>query len=125
MSKHSNTWFYRFRKGGDMAETSVREREQILELWAAGKTKKEISEAMNIHVNTIRKATRLARMAGDERGFAKTRPLSTSFSCDSVLELQNQQWFIKGLAEKFDIHFTQMESAVRAVVNEIKARDEK
>lgn len=121
MTKHSHDWFYRFspRNGGDMQDISATNRETILNAWAEQKTKREISDMTGLHINTVRKIVRNARTAGDPRGFAKTKPLMSA-SCVSVIEMTQQAWFVRGLAERLEIHVTQAESIVRSVIKDME-----
>lgn len=121
MTKHSHDWFYRFspRNGGDMQDISASNRETILNAWAEQKTKREISGMTGLHVNTVRKIVRDAKMASDPRGFAKSTPLMSA-SCVSVVEMTQQAWFIRGLSEKLEIHFTQAESLIRSVIKDME-----
>jgi len=114
-------WFHRYspRNGGDLAELRVRD--QVLDMWAEGKTKREICEALNIHVSTVRMTLVRARHKNDARAFTKTVPvMRTEGAICSVLDIHKEQWFIRGLSERLDIHFTQLESAMRATVAEIE-----
>ena len=122
MTKHSHTWFHRFARNGDLHDVAEKHREEILELWAKGLCKREISTMLDLHRNTVQKIVRQARLNGDKRGFAKTTPL-LSASCDSVLELRREQWFIRGLASRLEIHFTQAESLIRDVIDEVKHKE--
>lgn len=110
-------WFYRYspRNGGDLADQ--RSRDQILDMWVEGKSKREICAALNIHVSTVRMTLMRARHNGDPRSFAKTQPvLRSEGAICSVLDIHKEQWFIRGLAARLDIHFTKLESAMREVV---------
>lgn len=114
-------WFYRYspRNGGDLS--ALRVRDQVLDMWADGKTKREICEALNIHVSTVRMTMVRARHDGDPRAFAKTKPvLRTEGAICSVLDIHKEQWFIRGLAERLEVHFTKLESAMRETVAEIE-----
>lgn len=116
-------WFHRYspRNGGDLAGQSARE--QVLDMWAEGKTKRQICEALNIHVSTVKMTVARARHGGDPRAFAKTVPvLRTAGAICSVLDIHKEQWFIRGLSQRLDIHFTKLESAMRATVAEIKGK---
>lgn len=116
-------WFYRYspRNGGDLAELRVYD--QVLDLWAEGKTKREICAALNIHTSTVRMTLVRARHKGDQRAFTKTTPIMrTEGAICSVLDIHKEQWFIRGLSQRLDIHFTQLESAVRATVAEIEGK---
>jgi Homeodomain-like domain len=116
-------WFYRYssRNGGDLADERVHD--QVLDLWASGKTKREICETLNIHVSTVRMATIRARHQGDERAFTKTKPIfRTTGAICSVLDIHREQWFIRGMSEATGIHFTQLESMMRKLVAEIKEK---
>lgn len=126
MTQGSHVWFYRYsaRNGGDMAALSEQTHNTILDHWAAGKTKMEIATMLDLHPNTIRKVTRQAREKADPRGFAKMKPQLMA-SCDSVLELRMYAWFVKGLAEKLDLHYTQMEAVINDVVEDVKAKASK
>lgn len=116
-------WFYRYspRNGGDLAELRVRD--QVLDLWATGKTKREVCKALNISVSTVRMTLVRARHDGDPRAFAKTTPiLRTEGAICSVLDVHKEQWFIRGLSERLEIHFTKLESAMRDTVDEIEGK---
>jgi transposase len=117
-------WFHRYspRNGGDLAEVSADLHNQILNLWASGIPKSQISVRMGVHVGTIRKAVRAARNNQDPRGFAKAKPLMVVCGrYESVLDLYQEQWVIRGLAEEFGVHFTKVEQAIRKLSNAVKA----
>jgi transposase-like protein len=126
MTKHSHTWFFRFskRNGGDLAAVSEQTHNTILEHWATGKTKAEIASMLDLHPNTIRNVTRQAREKADPRGFAKMKPKLMA-SCDSVIELRNYAWFVKGLAERLECHYTQAEALINDVIEDVKAKASK
>jgi len=123
VTKHAGTWFYRFsqRNGGDLAALSEEIHDHVLNQWAQGKTKAEIASMTGLHPNTIRKIARQAREKADPRGFARMKPQIMA-SCDSVLELRNYSWFVRGLAERLDIHWTQAQALVDDVVEDVKAK---
>lgn len=126
MTKGSHVWFYRYsaRNGGDMANVSRELREQILDLRAAGKTKRQICEQLGIHMNTVKMTTWKARQDADPRAFANYKPKLMA-SCDSVLELRNYAWFVRGLAERLEVHYTQAEALLNDVIEDVKAKASK
>ncbi len=126
MTKHSGTWFFRFskRNGGDLASLSDEIRNHVLDLWAYGFSITEIATMTELHPNTIRKVARQAREEADPRGFARMKPQIMG-SCDSVLELRSYAWFVKGLAERLDIHYMQAEALINDVVEDVKAKASK
>ena len=126
MTKHSHVWFYKFsaRNGGELAHISAETHETVLNHWATGKTKGEIATMLDIHPNTVRKIARKAREAADPRGFAKMKPQLMA-SCDSVLELRNYSWFVRGLAARLEIHPTQAEALINDVIEDVKAKASK
>lgn len=123
MTKHSDDWFKLSPRNGGNATISSELREAILTMWAAGKTKREIANQLNIHVNTVKMTNWKARQAGDARAFGRSKPLlTTSASCTSVLELRNNQWFIRAMADRMEIHFTQAESMIRAAIEDVEKK---
>jgi len=121
----SKIWFHEFRPGGPRASESQELHNQILDLWAQGKTKAEIATMLEIDKHTVRKITWKARKDGDERGFAKTRPvLTTSFSSHSVLDVYQEQYIIRGLARAFEVSHAEMEAVLRRIAGELKEADD-
>jgi hypothetical protein len=121
----SRIWFHEFRPGGPRAAESQALHSQILDLWAAGKTKAEIATMLQIDKHTVRKVTWKARHQGDPRGFARSKPvLSTSFSSHSVLELYREQYIVRGLARAFEVPHAQVEAILRAMTDELKETKE-
>lgn len=123
LTKYSHIWFHRFsgRNGGDLAQEAAENREAILSMWEQRLTKRQIAERLGIHMNTVKAVCYKARKAGDPRAFAGVKPLMQA-QCTTVIELQNQQWFIRGLADKLEIHYTQAESLIRHVVSEVEQK---
>jgi len=118
----SKIWFHEFRPGGPRAAESDELHNQVLDMWAKGKTKAEIATMLDIDKHTVRKVTWKARKNGDPRGFAKTEPimLSTSFSSHSVLEIYREQYIVRGLARAFEVPHAQVEAVLRAMRNELE-----
>lgn len=117
----SRIWFHEFRPNGPRAAESADLHNQILDLWAKGKTKAEIAHMLDIDRHTVRKVTWKARKDGDPRGFAKTRPiLSTSFSSHSVLDVYQEQYIVRGLARAFEVPHAQVEAILRAIAAELE-----
>jgi hypothetical protein len=113
----SRIWFHEFRRSGPRFAESQALHEQVLNLWAEGKTKAEIAALLDIDPQTVRKITWRARQAGDERAFARTKPiLATTFTSRSVLELYREQYIVRGLAQAFEVPHAQMEELLRAIV---------
>jgi hypothetical protein len=123
----SKIWFHEFRPGGPRAAESQALHNQVLDLWADHKTKREIATMLEIDIHTVRKITWAARKAGDPRGFAQTKPLllSTSFSSHSVLDIYREQYIVRGLARAFEVPHAQVEAALRAIADELKETDGK
>lgn len=118
----SKIWFHEFRPNGPRAAESEELHDLILNMWAQGKTKAEIADMLEIDRHTVRKVTWKARKDGDPRGFAKTERIAmqTSFSSHSVLELYNEQYFIRGLARALTVPHAQIEAIIRTMTDELK-----
>lgn len=125
MTRHSRDWFYKFsaRNGGELAQLSQELHNLVLNAWAEGETKMQIAAKTGLHPNTIRKIARQAREQADPRGFARMKPQIMA-SCDSVLELRNYQWFVKGLALELDLPYMQAESLINRVVDRVRKKAE-
>lgn len=123
MTKHSDDWFKLSPRNGGNATISAKLREDVLNMLAAGKTKREIATALDIHVSTVQKVGWKGRHAGDPRAFTRSKPLlTTSASCTSVLELRNNMYFIRAMADRMDVHYTQAESIIRAAISDVEAK---
>ena len=129
-------WFYRYspRNGGDLAELRVYD--QVLDMWAEGKTKREICAALNIHVNTVKMIKMRAKHNGDPRAFAQydkyprgialgAKKIGTEFKFKSVLEVWRDQYIVVGMAHKLEIHWTQIEAALTEVITKMETDEAK
>ncbi len=123
----SKIWFYEFRPNGPRAAESTDLHNQILDAWAAGATKAEIARMLQIDRHTVRKVTWKARRIGDPRGFAQTKPilLSMGETSQSVLDVYQEQWVVRGLAKAFEIPHASMEAILRNVVEQAKKEEAK
>jgi hypothetical protein len=116
-------WFHRYspRNGGDLSAESAALHEAILSQWAEDRSKAEIAHGLQISVGMVRKVVRNARLNQDPRGFAKTKPMLTmGANHTGVLDLYKEQWIIRGLSQRLDVHFTKIEQALREISKEIE-----
>lgn len=118
----SKIWFHEFRPNGPRAAESQELHNQILDLWAQGKTKAEIASMLDIDRDTVRKVTWKARKNGDARGFAKTQPIMirTSFKTHSVLDIYKEQYIVRGLARALEVPHAQIEAILRVIAKELE-----
>lgn len=125
----SKIWFHEFRPGGPRAADSAHLHNTVLNLWAEGKSKAEIADALEISISTVKKITWRARKKGDPRGFAKSKAIasavtsSSSPPSDPVLHMATAQYVIRGLARAFGIPHSTVESVLRRLARELSAID--